>query len=390
MGRPRPYQDRVWKRFYDDLLGPYAEPSVMLTVMEQMDLAYGRWRGAGTSEPGPGRGVPRAGFRCRRYLGAQFGANGASARRHAWQKSSLWEFWIPGCLSESSSRFRDYFRITRERFDLIYEAAAESGLFGLNPSETLNSRIHPEGPDRPGRHQDDKKIPLCLRMGASFRRLASGDTFASLAHEFRIAESTLNDFDKQFWGWFREEYWEAYVTGPSGVGFEDLASIQAEEKLFRQMGLPGFITCMDGVHFAWERGAYKIRFQYIGKEGFPTIVINVHCTATGRIVYAGPIFPGAHNDKTIVRSDKLVQRMQTDPLFKNCKWATVVPKDGGGFEELDGCMTLCDGGYHNWLETMSGMKQPTTPEQAQWSGRNAYILCVIVCRTYYTIYVICC
>ncbi len=105
MGRPRPYQDRVWKRFYDDLLGPYAEPSVMLTVMEQMDLAYGRWRGAGTSEPGPGRGVPRAGFRYRRYLGAQFGANGASARRHAWQKSSLWEFWIPGCLSESSSFF---------------------------------------------------------------------------------------------------------------------------------------------------------------------------------------------------------------------------------------------------------------------------------------------
>ena len=70
-----------------------------------------------------------------------------------------------------------------------------------------------------------------------------------------------------------------------------------------------------------------------------------------------------------MRSDKLVQRMQTDPLFKNCKWATVVPKDGGGFEELDGCMALCDGGYHNWVETMSGMKQPTTPEQAQWSGR---------------------
>ena len=101
-------------------------------------------------------------------------------------------------------------------------------------------------------------------MAASFRRLASGDTFASLAHEFRIAESTLNAFDKQFWAWFREHYWEAYVTGQSGVGFDDLASIQAEELLFRQLGLPGFITCMDGVHFAWERNAYQIRYQYIG------------------------------------------------------------------------------------------------------------------------------
>jgi hypothetical protein len=70
---------------------------------------------------------------------------------------------------------------------------------------------------------------------------------------------------------------------------------------------------MDGVHFAWERNAYQIRYQYIGKEGFPTIVINVHCTTTGRILYTGPIFPGAHNDKTIVRSDELVTHTTTKP-----------------------------------------------------------------------------
>jgi hypothetical protein len=91
-----------------------------------------------------------------------------------------------------------------------------------------------------------------------------------LAHEFRIAESTLNDFDKQFWDWFREHYWESYVTGQSGVGFDDLTSIQAEELLFRQMGLSGFITCMDGVHFIWERNTYydQIRYPYIGNHFF--------------------------------------------------------------------------------------------------------------------------
>ncbi len=40
--------------------------------------------------------------------------------------------------------------------------------------------------------------------------------------------------------------------GQSGLGFDDLASIEQEEKLFRQFGLPGFVTCMDGVHLAWE------------------------------------------------------------------------------------------------------------------------------------------
>jgi hypothetical protein len=41
MGRTRTYQDRVWTCFYDDLLGPYPEPSAMLGVMDQMDLTYG-------------------------------------------------------------------------------------------------------------------------------------------------------------------------------------------------------------------------------------------------------------------------------------------------------------------------------------------------------------
>jgi hypothetical protein len=116
---------------------------------------------------------------------------------------------------------------------MIYEAAAQSGLFGLNPSETQYANIHPEGPHRPGHHQDDKKIPLSLHMAASLRRVASGDAFARLTHEFRMAESTLCDFDKQFWAWFREHYWETYVTGQSGVSFDDLASIQDEELLFR-------------------------------------------------------------------------------------------------------------------------------------------------------------
>ena len=67
-------------------------------------------------------------------------------------------------------RFHKYFRISRERFDEIYKAAALSGLFGLHPPEPMYSEVHPEGPGRPGHHQDDKKIPLCLMIGAVMRR----------------------------------------------------------------------------------------------------------------------------------------------------------------------------------------------------------------------------
>jgi hypothetical protein len=158
------------------------------------------------------------------------GAGGNSYRRWQWNKSRAWEYWIPGCLSESSTRFRKYFRISRERFDMIYEAAARSGQFGLNPEDPMYSTVYP-GPTRPGRHQDFKRIPLCLLMAASFRRVASGSVFSTLAEEFHISSSALSTFDKKFWKWFRKEYWETWVAGVSGVGFDDITTIEQEEKL---------------------------------------------------------------------------------------------------------------------------------------------------------------
>ena len=64
----------------------------------------------------------------------------------------------------------------------------------------------------------------------------------------------------------------------------------------------------------WERVPYQVRCQYIGKEDYPPIVLNLHCTTTGWIKYSTTIFTGDTNDKTIVRSDELVSKMCADPL----------------------------------------------------------------------------
>lgn len=365
---PAREDDKFWDRFFDAALGPYGRPHQSLQELHDFQTAYGM--DPGGVQRGPGRGIPRDGQgRGSMYEGPEWGAFGKSRRRHAWHKATAWEYWIPGCLSTSSERFRKYFRIGRDRFDEIYSRAARSGEFHLHPREPMYAELHPRRPFRPGRAQLDKVPPLCLKMAASFRRLATGQSFASLSQEFRIGLSTLHKFDKQFLKWFRLTYWKEYVVGESGVGFDDYASIEKEEKVFRQFGLPGFVTCMDGVHLAWENAPFKSRWQYKGKEGFPTVVVNVHCTATGRIVYCGPIFPGAHNDKTMVHYDKLVDAMRHDALFKDCKWSTCVPNSTGSTHELQGCMTLCDSGYHEWQETMNGYKYPTTCAEGLWSAR---------------------
>ena len=84
----------------------------------------------------------------------------------------------------------------------------------------------------------------------------------SLSEEFRIGTSTLHRFDRKFLKWFHMTYWNEYVVGETGVGFDDYVSMQREEKLFRQFGLPGFLTCMDGVHLVWELPPFMSSWQY--------------------------------------------------------------------------------------------------------------------------------
>jgi hypothetical protein len=93
---------------------------------------------------------PKSTTRTARFLDEQYGADGKSKRRLDWKQSSVWHYWIEGCLANSSTRFRKFFRITRSRFDEIYLAAADSGEFRLNPAEPLFARAFPEIP--PGKH----------------------------------------------------------------------------------------------------------------------------------------------------------------------------------------------------------------------------------------------
>ena len=193
---------------------------------------------------GSGKGVPAdPDGRCSPYTSAKEGPDDRSIRwRNRWYMSAVWEYWQPDCLSTSTDRFRKYFRIGRDRFEDIYSKTAHSVKFHLNPLEPMYPDLHPAGPMRHGNTQLRMVSPLCLRMAVSFRRLATGQSFAILSDEFHIGPSTQHKFNEQFLKWFHMTYWEEYVVGKSGVGFDDITSIEREEKVFLQFGLPGFVT----------------------------------------------------------------------------------------------------------------------------------------------------
>ena len=94
---------------------------------------------------------------------------------------------------------------------------------------------------------------------------------------FQISKTVLLKFFPKFLQWFLKEYYAMYVAGMSGVGFDTLVEIESSEWIFRGLGLPGFITVMDAVHMAYDTAPFTARQLFMGKEGYPTVGVNMHC-----------------------------------------------------------------------------------------------------------------
>ena len=118
----------------------------------------------------------------------------------------------------------------------------------------------------------------------------------------------MRDFSPVFIQWFVETFYTGWVTGVSGIGFEDEDDLLASEKMFRRLGLPGIVSSMDGVHCSWERAPYAKKWQVVGKEGISTLGWNVHVLANGKIIYITPPQPGGTNDETFLSHDKTLLR----------------------------------------------------------------------------------
>jgi hypothetical protein len=305
-------------------------------------------------------GVQISRFRRPRYVLAQENAFFASRRRADWATTLAWEHVGPeDVLANPAQEFKNLTRLPREQFDAIVEAAAVSGNWCV-------SRYEPVA-EVQGVRSSAVSAPLSLRILAVLRHLATGDGWTSMFTQTKISAPTLRQFYHEFMPWFVQTHYAEWVTGPSGIGFSTAEEVEASEKMFRQMGLPGIVTSMDGVHVRWDRAYDRIRHQFVGKEGYPTVGWNVHVLANGKIVYIAPPQPGATNDKTFLRHDRLISQMRTEDVFTGRQWK--VYTRSGGTATLSGCASLCDNGYHQWECCMAGYKHPLLDEDTRWSSR---------------------
>jgi len=116
----------------------------------------------------------------------------------------------------------------------------------------------------------------------------------------------------------------------------------------------------------YDRCPAQQRSLHAGKEGYPTLGFQFHCGHNRYVYYVSEAFPGARNDKAIVRFDTFLDDLVEKPELASYNY-TLRTRSGGN-DIWRGLWALCDGGYHKWAHTICGMKHADELEWKAWSG----------------------
>ena len=258
----------------------------------------------------------------------------------------------PDMLEEGSRQARRFRRKFRLPFKMV---------------ETLQRRMlvdHPEWADRPsgpGNGGGQKSHPLIMKILATLRFLATGDTFESIEDAAHIAAATLETWVPRIMHWMEDKLYPEMVYLPDG---EELDSAL---EVFELLGFPGAYCSSDGVHIPWDACPAKYFAKFKGKELYPTIAFNVSVLHSGKIIHVADWCSGATNDMTQARYDELFAKLHAGTLHPS-RTFELYRRDGVSVQHT-GLYAIVDNGYHRWVCLMPPFKHALDPDEQLWAKR---------------------
>jgi hypothetical protein len=207
-----------------------------------------------------------------------------------------------------------------------------------------------------------EECPFKLRVMASFRQLRTGGSLSQYREGYTIAGSVFRELFYLFLDW----HWDIlyiHIIVP-----ETKEEIDHVENLYRLIGYPGCVGSVDCVHVPW--GAYRWTLQTKcknkQKQTPTTVVFEVVCSHTPRVLNVSEMFWGTCGDSRIVKYDTAVHEVMDGRFY-------VLP-----FELLDiiintiniyGYYYICDGGYPKLKFLVCPFKWPQSGTDMElWSG----------------------
>lgn len=158
-------------------------------------------------------------------------------------------------------------------------------------------------------------VPLELKILGALRMSAKGCSFDAIAELSGMSISTMHTFYHVFWDRFVSNFRDSWIFYP-------VDKIAAADNLavYAKLGFPGAIGSVDCTHIYWGRCPAFFQNAYSGKEKKATIAYEVTVNHSGRCLHISPGHPGSRNDKTIVKTDKLVMDLKDKKILQDVEY----------------------------------------------------------------------
>ena len=237
------------------------------------------WDGEAPGRPGR---KPRTQFKPQ----PRSGDPGAAEPMHRWrchpERDSHWTVLItnPFVYDESSytgRKFRRKFRLPRKLVDDLCELAQRKEAFV-------------DKPGGPGCGKGPPRHPFLYKLLGTLMMLGKGVDAETAAEAAQLANSSMSRFFKEITEWLGTEVYTKEVRIPTGIELTRALSA------YELQGFPGACCSVDGVHWPWDACPAVRRWEYVGKEGYPTFAFNVAVLMTREIVHVSRIMGGRVND----------------------------------------------------------------------------------------------
>jgi hypothetical protein len=128
---------------------------------------------------------------------------------------------------------------------------------------------------------------------------------------------------------------------------KDEAEVRECMAPYEAAGFPGCWGSADCTHVAWDRCPAGMRHMYKrGDKETPTVVWNVICNNSRRVMSVSRAFAGTQCDKTISQNDETMLKLRSGELYKGIKFKLHTTTHSS--KDCDTPYIITDGGYHKW------------------------------------------
>ena len=187
-------------------------------------------------------------------------------------------------------------------------------------------------------------------------------------------QAFYRDFSEKFVDVFRDRW----IICPTNA-------LEAADKfaVYGRLGFPKAIGSVDCTHVYWGRCPALFQGTFSGKEKKLIVAYKVTVNHSCRVLYISAGHPGSRNDKTIVKTDKLVMDLKEKKILQDVEYnlfkgkhiitmysnALYYVRPMAPIVSVRGAYLIIDNGSAKWRIMQCPIKFSTNENELRWSTR---------------------